>query len=132
MCMLSRQQRKAITCMRAAAEVYQHVGNLTEGDTQDLLGFTVALPERLPSERYWDLLTLLKMRFQEPQLLVEGARERDEKIVGIGVARLGGRVDRRAHQASELGIALDQGRKVVRRRIDVGRIGSEGRRPRDH
>src|ERR1700747_764902 len=51
--LLSRQQRKAITCMRAAAEVYQHVGNLTEGDAQDLLGFTVALPERLPSERYW-------------------------------------------------------------------------------
>ena len=107
MCMLSRQQRKAITCMRAADEVYQHVGNLTEGDTQDLLGFTVALPERLPSERY-------RMRFQEPQLLVEGARERDEKIVGIGVARLGGRVDRRAHQTAELGIVLDQGRKVVR------------------
>lgn len=28
-------------------------------------------------------------------------------------------------------VAVDQGRKVVRRRIDVGRIGSEGRRPRD-
>jgi hypothetical protein len=71
-----------------------------------------------------DLLTLLKMRFQEPQLLVEGARERDQKIVGIGVARLGGRVDRCAHQTSELGIALDQGRKVIRRRIDLGRIGA--------
>ena len=110
--MLSRQQRKAITCMRAAAaEVYQHVGNLTEDDTQDLrLHFQSAYHPRDTG----DLLTLLKMRFQEPQLLVEGARERDEKIVGIGVARLGGRVDRRAHQTSELGIALDQGRKVVR------------------
>ena len=70
--------------MRAAAEVYQHVGNLTEDDTQDLrLHFQSAYHPRDTG----DLLTLLKMRFQEPQLLVEGARERDEKIVGIGVAR---------------------------------------------
>src|ERR1700756_714769 len=114
MCMLSRQQRKAITCMRAAAEVYQHVGNLTEGDTQDMLSLQLHFRSAYHPRDTGNLLTLLKMRFQEPQLLVEGARERDEKIVGIGVARLGGRVDRRAHQTSELGIALDQGRKVVR------------------
>jgi hypothetical protein len=33
------------------------------------------------------------MRFQEPQLLVKGARKRDQQIVGIGIARLAGRVD---------------------------------------
>jgi LysR family transcriptional regulator, hydrogen peroxide-inducible genes activator len=33
-------------------------------------------------------------RLEEPQLLVEGARKRDQQIVGVGVAGLGGLVDR--------------------------------------
>src|SRR5262249_50473756 len=48
-----------------------------------------------------------------------------QPIIGIGVACFTGRVDRGAQRTSELGIALDQGREVIRRPVDVSRVRSK-------
>ena len=59
-----------------------------------------------------DLLTLLKMRFQEPQLLVEGTREGGEQVRRLGIPGFLGGVYGRTCRAGHLGVAVDQGRKV--------------------
>jgi hypothetical protein len=50
------------------------------------------------------LLTLLKMRFQEPQLLVEWAGEGGEEVRGIGIPGFLGGVDRPMGRACHLGV----------------------------
>jgi len=65
-----------------------------------------------------DLLTLLKMRFQEPQLLVERAGEGGEEVRCINIPGFVGGVDRRTDRACQSGVAIDRGRKVIRRRAE--------------
>jgi hypothetical protein len=67
----------------------------------------------------------LEMGFEEPQVLVEGAREGSEEISRIDIAGTISLVDRRAYRARDLGVALGQRDQMVRRRIDVGWVGCE-------